>query len=95
VCLPALFSEGCDFGLEPSPFDFQGLKARELGLKPSYRLLQVKNSVRKGMFAIQASAPSGSTLIVDILISGDVFGEFAVFSRQRRRTTAVTALPQA
>jgi CRP-like cAMP-binding protein len=48
--------------------------------------------VRKGMFAIRASAPSGPTLIVDILVPGDVFGEFAVFSRQRRRTTAVTAL---
>jgi CRP/FNR family cyclic AMP-dependent transcriptional regulator len=48
--------------------------------------------VRKGMFAIRASAPSGPILIVDILVPGDVFGEFAVFSRQRRRTTAVTAL---
>jgi hypothetical protein len=44
VCLPALFSEGCDFGLEPSAFYFQGLKARELGLKYPYRLLQVQNS---------------------------------------------------
>lgn len=48
--------------------------------------------VRKGMFAIRASAPSGPILIVDILVPGDVFGEFAVFSKQRRRTTAVTAL---
>jgi CRP-like cAMP-binding protein len=31
-------------------------------------------------------------LIVDILAPGDVFGEFAVFSNQRRRTTEVTAL---
>ena len=48
--------------------------------------------VRKGMFAIRVSAPSAPILIVDILVPGDVFGEFAVFSRQRRRTTAVTAL---
>jgi CRP/FNR family cyclic AMP-dependent transcriptional regulator len=48
--------------------------------------------VRQGMFAIRASTPSGTTLIVDILVPGDVFGEFAVFSNQRRRTTAVTAL---
>lgn len=50
--------------------------------------------VRKGMFAIRASTPSGPALIVDILVPGDVFGEFAVFSNQRRRTTAVTALSQ-
>jgi CRP/FNR family cyclic AMP-dependent transcriptional regulator len=48
--------------------------------------------VRRGMFAIRASTPSGTDLIVDILVPGDVFGEFAVFSNQRRRTTAVTAL---
>jgi CRP/FNR family transcriptional regulator, cyclic AMP receptor protein len=48
--------------------------------------------VRKGMFAIRASTPSGATLIVDILVPSDVFGEFAIFSNQRRRTTAVTAL---
>jgi CRP-like cAMP-binding protein len=48
--------------------------------------------VRKGMFAIRASSPSGADLIVDILVPSDVFGEFAVFSSQRRRTTAVTAL---
>jgi CRP-like cAMP-binding protein len=48
--------------------------------------------VRRGMFAIRASTPSGPALIVDILVPGDVFGEFAVFSNQRRRTTAVTAL---
>jgi len=44
------------------------------------------------MFAIRASTPSGAILIVDILAPGDVFGEFAVFSNQRRRTTEVTAL---
>ena len=48
--------------------------------------------VRQGMFAIRASSPSGVALIVDILVPGDVFGEFAVFSNQRRRTTAVEAL---
>jgi CRP/FNR family transcriptional regulator, cyclic AMP receptor protein len=48
--------------------------------------------VRRGMFAIRASTPSGPTLIVDILVPSDVFGEFAVFSDQRRRTTSVTAL---
>src|SRR5512132_883227 len=48
--------------------------------------------VRQGMFAIRASTPSGAILIVDILTRGDVFGEFAVFSNQRRRTTEVTAL---
>jgi CRP/FNR family transcriptional regulator, cyclic AMP receptor protein len=48
--------------------------------------------VRQGMFAIRASTPSGAILIVDILAPGDVFGEFAVFSNQRRRTTEVTAL---
>jgi CRP/FNR family transcriptional regulator, cyclic AMP receptor protein len=48
--------------------------------------------VREGMFAIRASTPLGTILIVDILVPGDVFGEFAVFSNQRRRTTAVTAL---
>jgi CRP-like cAMP-binding protein len=48
--------------------------------------------VRQGMFAIRASTPSGAPLIVDILVAGDVFGEFAVFSDQRRRTTSVTAL---
>jgi CRP/FNR family cyclic AMP-dependent transcriptional regulator len=48
--------------------------------------------VRQGMFAIRASTPSGAILIVDILTPGDVFGEFAVFSNQRRRTTEVTAL---
>jgi CRP/FNR family transcriptional regulator, cyclic AMP receptor protein len=48
--------------------------------------------VRQGMFAIRASTPSGAILIVDILAPGDVFGEFAVFSDQRRRTTEVTAL---
>lgn len=48
--------------------------------------------VRQGTFAIQSSTPSGATLIVDILAPGDVFGEFAVFSNQRRRTTEVTAL---
>ena len=44
------------------------------------------------MFAIRSSTPSGAILIVDILAPGDVFGEFAVFSNQRRRTTEVTAL---
>jgi len=48
--------------------------------------------VRQGMFAVRASTPSGPILIVDILVRGDVFGEFAVFSNRRRRTTAVTAL---
>jgi CRP/FNR family transcriptional regulator, cyclic AMP receptor protein len=48
--------------------------------------------VRQGMFAIRASTPSGAILIVDILVPGEVFGEFAVFSNQRRRTTAVIAL---
>lgn len=48
--------------------------------------------VRQGMFAIRASTPSGPILIVDILVRGDVFGEFAVFSNQRRRTTSVNAL---
>ena len=48
--------------------------------------------VRQGMFAIRSSTPSGAILIVDILAPGDVFGEFAVFSNQRRRTTEVTAL---
>ncbi|HEX6761121.1 MAG TPA: Crp/Fnr family transcriptional regulator [Propionibacteriaceae bacterium] len=48
--------------------------------------------VRQGMFAVRSSAPSGAILIVDILVSGDVFGEFAVFSNQRRRTTEVKAL---
>jgi CRP/FNR family cyclic AMP-dependent transcriptional regulator len=51
--------------------------------------------VRQGMFAIRTSTPSGAILIVDILAPGepgDVFGEFAVFSNQRRRTTEVTAL---
>jgi CRP/FNR family transcriptional regulator, cyclic AMP receptor protein len=48
--------------------------------------------VRQGIFAIRSSTPSGAILIVDILAPGDVFGEFAVFSNQRRRTTEVTAL---
>jgi len=48
--------------------------------------------VRQGIFAIRSSTPSGAILIVDILAPGDVFGEFAVFSNLRRRTTAVTAL---
>jgi CRP-like cAMP-binding protein len=48
--------------------------------------------VRQGMFAIRASTPSGAALIVDILVPGEVFGEFAVFSNQHRRSTAVTAL---
>jgi CRP/FNR family transcriptional regulator, cyclic AMP receptor protein len=48
--------------------------------------------VREGMFAIRASTPLGAILIVDILVPGDVFGEFAVFSNQRRRTTSVNAL---
>lgn len=48
--------------------------------------------VRKGMFAIRASTPSGTILIVDVLVPGDVFGEFAVFSKKRRRTTSVHAL---
>jgi CRP/FNR family cyclic AMP-dependent transcriptional regulator len=32
--------------------------------------------VRQGMFAVRASTPSGAILIVDILVPGDVFGEF-------------------
>jgi hypothetical protein len=44
LCVFPPSSEGCDFGLEPSPFDFQGLKTRELGLEPAYRLLQDQNS---------------------------------------------------
>lgn len=50
--------------------------------------------VRQGMFAIRASTPSGAALIVDILVPSEVFGEFAVFSNQRRRTTSVIALSQ-
>ena len=48
--------------------------------------------VRQGIFAIRSTTPAGAILIVDILAPGDVFGEFAVFSNQRRRTTEVTAL---
>ncbi len=48
--------------------------------------------IEQGIFAVRSSTSAGRTLIINVLAVGDVFGEFAVFSPQRRRTSTVTAI---
>jgi CRP/FNR family transcriptional regulator, cyclic AMP receptor protein len=48
--------------------------------------------IEAGLFAVRTSTNSGQSLIINVLTSGDVFGEFAVFSPEGRRTTEVDAL---
>jgi CRP/FNR family transcriptional regulator, cyclic AMP receptor protein len=48
--------------------------------------------IEAGLFAVRTSTSSGQSLIINVLTSGDVFGEFAVFSPEGRRTTEVDAL---
>jgi CRP-like cAMP-binding protein len=50
--------------------------------------------VTNGMFAVRTATPAGTTLILDVLDHGDVFGEFAVFSPSRRRTSDITTLSE-
>ena len=47
--------------------------------------------IKKGLFAVRTST-SGRSLIINVLASGDIFGEFALFSPGGRRTSDVTAL---
>jgi len=48
--------------------------------------------IERGLFAVRTSTTGGRHLIIDVLAAGSVFGEFAVFSAVRRRTTDVDAL---
>lgn len=48
--------------------------------------------VVEGMFGVRITTPPGGTLILDILEPGGVFGEFAVFSTQGRRTSGIGAM---
>ena len=45
-----------------------------------------------GMFAVKTATPAGGHLIIDVLGRGEIFGEFAVFSDEGRRTTGIGAL---
>ena len=48
--------------------------------------------VQAGMFAVRAATTAGRTMIITVLASGGIFGEFAVFSLEGRRTSSVTTL---
>ena len=48
--------------------------------------------VREGMFAVRAATTAGRNLIINVLAAGDIFGEFAGFLPDERRTGSVTSL---
>jgi CRP-like cAMP-binding protein len=48
--------------------------------------------IEDGMFAVRAATTAGRSLIINVLAPGAVFGEFAVFSPDGRRTSSVTSL---
>ena len=48
--------------------------------------------VQAGMFAVRAATTQGRTMIITVLAPGSIFGEFAVFSPEGRRTSSVTSL---
>ncbi len=48
--------------------------------------------VKDGLFAVRAANTAGRGLIITVLASREIFGEFAVFSPTGRRTSTVTAL---
>ena len=48
--------------------------------------------IERGLFAVRTSTTAGRSLIINVLATGDVFGEFAVFTAEGRRTSSVTSL---